>query len=248
MYDFFGKTAIITGSAQGIGKAIAKKFSECNCNLVLIDVNKEKLDLTVKELSHEKIKIKAYKVDITDESKLDIVVNDIKTQLPSIDILVNNAGVTRDALLLRMSEQDWDDVMNVNLKGTFLCTKKFAKIMIKQRSGKIINIASIIGQIGNAGQANYAASKAGIIAFTKSIAKELASRNINVNAVAPGFIKTEMTDRLPTEIVERYKAKIPLNRFGNPEDVAEIVLFLASEQANYITGETINADGGLVMR
>lgn len=248
MYDFFGKTAIITGSAQGIGKAIAKKFSECNCNLVLIDVNKEKLDLTVKELSHEKIKIKAYKVDITDESKLDIVVNDIKTQLPSIDILVNNAGVTRDALLLRMNEQDWDDVMNVNLKGTFLCTKKFAKIMIKQRSGKIINIASIIGQIGNAGQANYAASKAGIIAFTKSIAKELASRNINVNAVAPGFIKTEMTDRLPTEIVERYKAKIPLNRFGNPEDVAEIVLFLASEQANYITGETINADGGLVMR
>ncbi len=248
MYNFTGKTAVITGGAQGIGKEISKRFTRANANIVIIDISKEKLDQTIKELANERTKVKAYQVDITDAEKLDIVVNEIKSEFSSIDILVNNAGITRDALLLRMKEQDWDAVIDVNLKGTFLCTQKFARIMMKQRSGKIINIASIIGQIGNPGQANYAASKAGIIAFTKSVAKELASRNINVNAVAPGFIKTEMTDKLPAEIVEKYKAKIPLDRFGIPEDVAEIVLFLASEQANYITGETINVDGGIVMK
>lgn len=186
-------------------------------------------------------------MDVTDYAKVEEAVNKILDKFAKVDILVNNAGITKDNLLMRLTESDWDAVINVNLKGTFNCTKAASKVMVKQRSGKIINIASIIGIIGNAGQANYSASKAGIIALTKTSAKEFASRNINVNAIAPGFIQTEMTAKLPEEIKQKMKEAIPLNRFGSPEDVAAVCVFLASEDANYITGQTIVVDGGMVM-
>jgi 3-oxoacyl-[acyl-carrier protein] reductase len=186
-------------------------------------------------------------VDVTDYPKLEEAANKILDKLGKVDILVNNAGITKDNLLLRMSEADWDSVLGVNLKGTFNCTKAVSKLMIKQRQGKIINIASIIGIIGNIGQANYSASKAGIIALTKTAAKELAARNITVNAIAPGFIQTDMTAKLLEDIKEKILEAIPLKRFGSSRDVAGVCLFLASEQAGYITGQTIVVDGGMVM-
>jgi 3-oxoacyl-[acyl-carrier protein] reductase len=187
-------------------------------------------------------------VDVTDYKKVAEAVNKILDKFTKVDILVNNAGITKDNLLLRMSQAEWDAVLNVNLKGAFNCIKAVARPMIKQRRGRIINIASIIGLIGNAGQANYSASKAGIIALTKTAAKELASRNINVNAVAPGFIQTEMTASLPADLQQKMKEAIPLNKFGSPDDVAAVCMFLASEDSSYITGQTIVIDGGLVMQ
>jgi 3-oxoacyl-[acyl-carrier protein] reductase len=246
MKDFSGKTAIITGSAQGIGKAIAKEFGERGANIVIVDVNQEKIDHAVADLRHINRDVVGIKCDITQETEVENLVKQVKEQFQTIDILVNNAGITRDKLLMRMSLEDWEAVIRVNLTGTFLCTQKASKIMMHQRKGKILNIASVIGIIGNAGQANYAAAKAGIIAFTKSVAKELASRNVNVNAIAPGFIKTAMTNLLSQEIVDEYLARIPLKRLGTPDDVAKLACFLCSEEANYITGQTIVIDGGMI--
>ena len=241
------KVALITGGARGIGRAIALAFAREGADIVIADVNQLEAEKTAKDIEALARKSLAIQLDVTACAKVEEAVNKILDKLGKVDILVNNAGITRDGLLLRMNEADWDAVINVNLKGAFNCTKAVAKPMIKQRSGKIINIASIIGIIGNAGQANYSASKAGIIALTKTAAKELATRNINVNAVAPGFIQTEMTARLPEDIKQRMREAIPLNRFGSPDDVAAVCLFLASEEANYITGQVIVVDGGMVM-
>jgi len=243
-----GKTAIVTGSGRGLGKAIALKLAQMGANIVLNDISgSEDIDATAEEF-----KALGYNVVVTkgDVRNPDDVENMVKTAIEAfgrIDILVNNAGITRDALLIRMTEKDWDDVLDINLKGAFLCTKAVAKVMIKQRSGKIINIASVSGVMGNAGQANYSASKAELIGLTKSTARELASRGITCNAVAPGFIQSKMTEVLPEKLKEEYLNSIPLKRFGTPEDVANVVGFLASPDSDYVTGQVIHIDGGLVM-
>lgn len=241
------KVALITGGARGIGRSIALAFAKEGADIVVADVNLEEAGKTVKDIEALGRKSFALAMDVTDYAKVEEAINKILDKFGKVDILVNNAGITKDNLLLRMSAAEWDAVINVNLKGTFNCTKAVSRPMIKQRNGRIVNIASIIGIIGNAGQANYAASKAGIIALTKTAAKELASRNINVNAVAPGFIQTEMTAKLPDDLKEKMKAVIPLDRFGSPDDVAAVCLFLSSEDSNYITGQTIVVDGGMVM-
>ena len=241
------KVALVTGSARGIGRAIALAFAQEGADIVIADVNLAEAEKTAAEIANLGRRSLALELDVTSYLKVEEALNKILDKFTKVDILVNNAGITKDGLLLRMSEQDWDAVLNVNLKGAFNCTKAASKVMIKQRSGKIINIASIIGIIGNPGQANYSASKAGMIALTKSVAKELASRNINVNAVAPGFIQTEMTAKLPEELKEQMLKAIPLAKFGTPQDVAKVCVFLASEESNYITGQTIVIDGGMVM-
>ena len=241
------KVALITGAAQGIGREIALAFAREGVDIAVADVNLEKACQTAKEIEALGRKTMVLELDVTDYTKVEEGLNKILDKLGKVDILVNNAGITKDGLLLRMSEADWDAVLEVNLKGTFNCTKAVSRVMIKQRSGRIINIASIIGIIGNPGQANYSASKAGIIALTKTTAKELASRNINANAVAPGFIQTDMTAKLPEEVRQKMLAAIPLNRFGSAADVAGICLFLASEESSYVTGQTIVVDGGMVM-
>ncbi len=241
------KVALITGAARGIGKSIALAFARAGADVVVADVNLEEAEKTAKEIEGLGGKALALTVDVTDYAKVEEAVNKILDKFTKVDILVNNAGITKDNLLLRMNQAEWDAVLNVNLKGSFNCLKAVSRPMIKQRSGKIVNIASIIGIIGNPGQANYSASKAGLIALTKTAAKELASRNINVNAVAPGFIQTEMTAKLPEDLKEKMKGAIPLAKFGTPDDVAAVCLFLASEDASYITGQTIVVDGGMVM-
>ncbi|MFA4984061.1 MAG: 3-oxoacyl-[acyl-carrier-protein] reductase [Candidatus Omnitrophota bacterium] len=241
------KLALVTGGAQGIGRDIALLFAKEGADVVIGDVNLAKAEATQKEIEALGRRSLAVELDVTAYSKVGEAINKILDKFTKIDILVNNAGITKDNLLLRMNESDWDAVIQVNLKGTFNCTKAVSRPMIKQRSGRIVNIASIIGIIGNPGQANYSASKAGIIALTKTTAKELASRNITANAVAPGFIQTEMTARLPEELKQKMLAVIPLARFGAPLDVARVCLFLASEEAGYITGQTIVVDGGMVM-
>lgn len=242
-----GKVALITGGARGIGRDIALLFAKEGADIVIGDVNMQEAEKTCLEIEALGRKSLALSLDVTSFVKVEEVVNKILDKFLKIDILVNNAGITKDGLLLRMSEQDWDAVINVNLKGTFNCTKAVSRVMIKQRSGKIVNIASIIGIIGNAGQANYSASKAGIIALTKTSAREFASRNINVNAVAPGFIQTDMTAKLPEELKQKMLGAIPLAKFGTPNDVANVCLFLASEDSAYVTGQTIVVDGGMVM-
>jgi len=241
------KTALVTGGARGIGREIALCLAREGANVVIWDVNPESAKSTAKDIEALGVKADYAQADVTKYNQVEESVNKILDNFQKLDILVNNAGITKDNLLLRMSEADWDAVINVNLKGTFNCTKAAAKVMLRQRSGKIINIASIIGIIGNFGQANYAASKAGIIALTKTTAKELASRGICVNAVAPGFIQTEMTAKLPADIQQKLLAQIPLNRLGKPEDVAKLCLFLASSESDYITGQVIIIDGGMVM-
>jgi len=243
---FDGKIALITGSARGIGKSIARLFAEQGAQVVIADILQKDIDATVQEFISEGLKVAGYQCNITSEEEVVNMMKDIYEQFNSIDILINNAGITADTLLIRMKKIDWDKVINVNLTGTFICTQKAAKYMMKQRHGKIVNVSSVIGFIGNFGQANYAASKGGIIAFTKSVSKELASRNIYVNAVAPGFIRTAMTDALPEEIQLKYLENISLKRFGTPEDVGKLVLFLSSEDADYITGQTIIIDGGMI--
>jgi len=241
------KVAFITGAGRGIGRAIAIAFAKEGADIVIGDINKEDAQKTCLEIEQLGRKVLALELDITDYAKVEEAINKILDKFTKVDILVNNAGITKDNLLLRMSQTEWDAVLNVNLKGAFNCIKAVSRPMIKQRAGRIINIASIIGLIGNPGQANYSASKAGIIALTKTAAKELASRNINVNAVAPGFIETEMTAKLSQDLRLRMKEAIPLNKFGSPGDVAAVCLFLAQDESSYVTGQTIVVDGGMVM-
>jgi 3-oxoacyl-[acyl-carrier protein] reductase len=242
-----GKVALVTGGAQGIGKAVALLLARNGADIVVSDINLEKAEETAKEVQTLGRNALATKVDVATLGDVEKMVQAILAQFGHIDILINNAGIARDKLILRMTEEDWDAVLNINLKGTFNCTKAVVRHMSKQKSGKIVNIASVVGEMGNAGQGNYAASKAGVIGFTKTIAREFAQRGINVNAIAPGYIETPMTDALPDKVKEELKRLIPLDRLGKPEDVAEAVLFLVSESANYITGQVLNVNGGIYM-
>ena len=241
------EVAFITGGAKGIGKAIALKFAEEGADIAICDMNAEALKLAQDEVAAKGRAVLTGVVDVTKFSDVESFVQKALDKFKKIDILINNAGITRDALLVRMSESDWDAVLDVNLKGAFNCSKTISKIMMKQRKGRIVNIASIIGIMGNAGQANYAASKGGLIAFTKSIAKELASRNVRVNAIAPGFIQTDMTANLSDEVKSEMQKHIPLGGLGTAQDVANLALFLASDGAAYITGQVVQVDGGMVM-
>ncbi len=245
MEDLKDKVAIITGSARGIGRSIAEKFLAAGCKVVISDVNKELCEATAKELGERAISIPG---NVTVKADVENLIKETKEKLGSVDILINNAGITRDGLFIRMKEEDWDLVLDINLKGAFLCSQAAASVMMKQRSGKIISIASVSGLFGNAGQANYASSKAGIVALTKVMARELAGRNVNVNAIAPGFIKTDMTDKLSDEIKENINKQIPLGKMGEVEDIAQTALFLASDRSRYITGQTIAVCGGLTMQ
>ncbi|MBI5286608.1 MAG: 3-oxoacyl-[acyl-carrier-protein] reductase [Deltaproteobacteria bacterium] len=242
-----GKIALVTGAAQGIGRTIALKLSSQGADLVLSDVNLEKLQNVVKEVEASGSKALAFKANVANFGEVEAMVDETINKLGAIHILVNNAGITRDTLLLRMKEEDWDAVLDVNLKGVFNCTRAVVKYMSKQREGRIVNIASIIGEMGNVGQANYAASKAGVIGLTKTVAREFATRNITCNAIAPGFIETAMTQQLPEKVREELSKQIPMGRLGTPEDVANCVLFLVSDASNYITGQVINVNGGMYM-
>lgn len=244
-----GKVALITGSARGIGKAIALELANHGAKIVINDIlPKNEIDKTLEEISKSGDQAIGIRADITIFEEVESMVKEIINKFGKIDILVNNAGIIRDSLLIRMKEEDWDAVININLKGTFNCSKTVAKYMMRQKSGgKIVNISSVIGLVGNIGQANYAASKAGIIGLTKSIAKELALRNINVNAIAPGFIETDMTKKLSEKVRKDLQQQIPLKRLGTVKDIAKVVYFLVSDNANYITGQVINVDGGMVM-
>tara|TARA_Y100000815_G_scaffold177180_1_gene161369 strand:- start:4092 stop:4850 length:759 start_codon:yes stop_codon:yes gene_type:complete len=241
------KVAIVTGASRGIGEAIAKQLSSCGAKIILIARNSDQL-VAVKEtiISNGGI-AESIAGDVSNLNSISEIVTNTIDKWGQIDILVNNAGIARDNIIMRMKEDDWDSVMNINLKGCFNGIKSVARPMIKNKAGRIINITSVIGQIGNAGQSNYAASKAGIMGLTKSMAKELGSRNITVNAVAPGYITTDMTNELNDEVKEQMKSSIPLGRLGTPDDVANLVCFLASDEAGYITGQTFNVDGGMVM-
>lgn len=243
-----GKVAIVTGASRGIGKAIALDLAKQGAKIVVnyagsVDRANQVVE-EIKQLGQAAISIQA---DVSDSEAVANMVKETIDTFGTIDILVNNAGITKDNLLMRMKESEWDDVINTNLKGVFLCTKAVTRPMMKQRKGKIINITSIVGVIGNPGQANYVAAKAGVIGFTKTTAKELAQRNITVNAIAPGFITTDMTDKLPSDIKEAMLGQIPLGAFGNPEDISNAVIFLASDDSNYITGQTLHIDGGMYM-
>ncbi len=241
------KVAIVTGSTRGIGQAIAEELARQGAKVVISGRNGERarqVAAAIQEAGGEAIAVQADVSHMEDAQRL---VKETLDRWGRIDILVNNAGITRDNLLLRMSEEEWDTVLQVNLKGAFNCTKSVTRQMMKQRQGRIINITSVVGQMGNAGQANYAASKAGLIGFTKSVARELASRNITCNAVAPGYIQTDMTAALDDAVKDSLKQQIPLGRLGTPEDVARVVAFLCSDDAAYITGQVINVDGGMVM-
>lgn len=241
------RVAIVTGGARGIGREIALLFAGEGADIAICDVNADILELTQKDIERLGRIVLAGPVDVTKLDQVEGFVQKTLDKFKKIDILVNNAGITRDSLLVRMSESDWDLVLDVNLKGAFNCTKAVSKIMMKQRDGRIVNIASIIGIMGNAGQANYAASKGGLIAFTKSIAKELASRNIRVNAIAPGFIQTDMTAKLSDELKSEMMRQIPLGKLGTVQDVANLALFLVSDDSAYITGQVVQVDGGMVM-
>ncbi|MBM6618479.1 3-oxoacyl-[acyl-carrier-protein] reductase [Bacillus suaedaesalsae] len=243
-----GKVALVTGASRGIGRAIAIELAQKGAKIAVNYSGSEskanELVDEIKSLGQEAIAIQA---DVSVSESVSSMVKQVIDTFGSLDILVNNAGITRDNLLMRMKEDEWDAVINTNLKGVFLCTKAVTRQMMKQRSGKIINIASIVGVSGNPGQANYVAAKAGVIGLTKTTAKELSARNINVNAIAPGFITTDMTDELPAEVKEEMLKQIPLSRFGEPGDIAKVVSFLASEDSKYMTGQTLHVDGGMVM-
>ena len=239
-----GKNALITGAARGIGAGVAALFARQGARVYISDVDADAGNKAIADTDGD---IRFMEMDVSDENSVKQVVEKILDESQKIDILVNNAGITNDKLLLRMTTEDWSRVLSINLTGTFLVTKAVMRGMIKQRFGRIVNIASVVGLIGNAGQANYAASKAGIIGFTKSCAKELAGRNITVNAIAPGFIETRMTEGLPDEVKQEYLKIIPMGRFGQVDDVAHLALFLASDRSSYITGQVFCVDGGMVM-
>lgn len=241
-----GKTALITGAARGIGKAIAVKFASEGANIAFTDLNyDEYMEATEKELNAMGVKAKGYASNAASFDDSEKLIVDVVNDFERIDVLVNNAGITRDNLLLRMQEKDWDMVLTVNLKSAFNLTKAVQRVMMKQRIGSIINMSSVVGVSGNAGQSNYSASKAGMIGFTKSIAQELGSRNIRCNAIAPGFIETEMTSKLKADVKESWIKTIPLRRSGKPEDVADVATFLASDLSSYVSGQVINVCGGM---
>ena len=242
-----GKTALITGASKGIGRKIAEKFAEQGANVAFTYLSSvEKGEALEQELQSFGTKVKGYRSDAAKFDQAGQLINDILTEFGSIDIVVNNAGITKDGLLMRMSEENWDEVINVNLKSVFNITKAASKPMMKARKGVFINMSSVVGVTGNAGQANYAASKAGIVGFTKSIAKELGSRNIRANVVAPGFIRTEMTEVLDPKVVAGWEAGIPLKRAGETEDIANVCVFLASDMSAYVTGQTLSVCGGML--
>ena len=243
-----GKNVIVTGATRGIGKEIALTLAQNGANIAMNyrNLNSEVEDL-INEIKSFGVDVLAIKCDVSITDEVDNFVKEVKSHYNTIDILVNNAGITKDGLILRMKEEDFDDVLDVNLKGTFNTTKAVSSIMVRQKYGKIINISSVVGISGNAGQCNYAASKAGVIGFSKSVARELASRNINVNVVAPGYINTDMTKNLPDKVKEEIIKSIPMKKIGDPKEVANLVLFLSSSLSDYITGQVINVDGGMVM-
>tara|TARA_B100001564_G_scaffold295733_1_gene260966 strand:+ start:1393 stop:2139 length:747 start_codon:yes stop_codon:yes gene_type:complete len=247
MFELNSKCVVVTGAARGLGQAIAIKFAEAGANIALCDLQEDWLSETVEKVKSLGSRAETYGINVADAEHVVEGIKAIESDFGQIDVLVNNAGITKDGLLMRMSEADWDAVIDVNLKGVFLCTKAVMRGMMKQRSGTIVNIASVIGLMGNAGQANYAASKGGVISFTKTVAKELASRNVRCNAVAPGFIRTAMTDLLEEDVQIKMKELIPLSRFGEPDDVANVVLFLASDASSYVTGQVLSTCGGMVM-
>nr|WP_298844542.1 3-oxoacyl-[acyl-carrier-protein] reductase [uncultured Clostridium sp.] len=243
-----GKTAVITGASRGIGRSIALKLAKQGANVVVNYRNSvDAVAQVVKEIEALGVKVLAIQADISSYSDVEKMMKKCVEEFGSIDILVNNAGITKDGLLMRMKEEDFDSVIDINLKGAFNCTRHVSAIMLKQRSGRIINISSVTGITGNAGQVNYSAAKAGIIGMTKSVAREFGSRGVTCNAVAPGFIQTDMTESLPNKVKDAMMSTIPLKRLGRPEDVANVVAFLATDEAAYITGQVINVDGGMVM-
>lgn len=241
------RVAVVTGSTRGIGRAIALEFARHGAKVVVSGRNRERAEQVCEEIRSDGGTAIAVIGDVANMQDAETLIKTAVGEFGKVDILVNNAGITKDNLLMRMSEADWDAVININLKGTFNCIKAVTRQMMKQRYGRIVNITSVVGEIGNAGQANYAASKAGIIGLTKSVARELASRNITCNAIAPGFIETDMTESLDEKVKENLKSQIPLGRLGSGEDVAKAASFLASDEAAYITGQVLNVDGGMVM-
>lgn len=247
MIDLSSKSALVTGAGRGIGKEIAMTLAKAGCDVAVSDIDLETATSAAKEIEALGRKSMALKADVSNAKDVETMIASFVEKFGKIDILVNNAGITRDGLLMRMKEEDWDLVLNINLKSAFLCCKEAVRPMMKARTGKIINIASVVGLMGNAGQANYSASKAGLIGLTKTLAREFAGRAINVNAVAPGFIKTAMTDKLSDAEKLKLSSQIPMQALGSPTDVANAVLFLSSSLSDYITGQVLTVDGGLVM-
>ena len=247
MADFNGKNVIVTGASRGIGLTIAQAFAQAGANVALCATNPDALSAAAKTLVPFGGKVFTQQVNVANPEDCESFVANAVKEFGSLDVLVNNAGITKDNLTIRMDAQDWDAVLNVNLKGTFLMSKAALKVMFKKRSGTIVNISSVVGEMGNAGQANYVASKAGMIGLTKTLAKEFGSRGVRVNAVAPGFVQTAMTDALPEDVREKALSAIALKRFATPQDIAKAVLFLASEDASYITGHVLAVNGGLYM-
>ena len=247
MIDLSDKIALVTGASRGIGQSISMILAQNGAHVVCVSRNVNDVQSVADKITHQKFNASAASCDISDSNNVTELVKDIIEKHGRIDILINNAGITRDNLLMRMSEDDWNEVVNVNLKAAFTAIKAASRSMIKQRSGRIINISSVVGLIGNAGQVNYAASKAGLIGMTKSVAREFASRGITANCIAPGYVETQMTNKLTDEVKSSLKEQIPLGRIGNVEDIAYAVAFLASDEASYITGQTLAVDGGIVM-